>query len=346
MFTPLSKVRAESTTVVVGTLSTTPRGPVVDVEYNLRGRAGKGALLVRESPDGRVFVPVGKTAKNRVVAFIDAQNRLRWIGRLLAGPSLEKGVLELRGFFDFNAHLVGPGVMTLMQLMEFLAHGTMHQRFRATLSFPDGRGGLRRSGRQVIVDYAPLTRKVSGLRGLRAACLDHPSLMPPNWGKFRLHLYCRGSLRRLVLTGRVSGINPRGDILVDAVPTEPVLNAGELDRYLRNPGFTKVARTIRVTTASGTTWTWHWGRGLVDAGGRMHRLRGMSVSSQSRAGKIIHIDSYRFDGIVLAVPSKTNQLAAHLTLIQRANARQGCTVTHGGKRERCTLRPGTAVWRR
>lgn len=54
-------------------------------------------------------------------------------------------MLELEGFFDFNAHIVSPGILLLVQLQRYLKTGQLEQKFHATLAVPDGKGGLRPS---------------------------------------------------------------------------------------------------------------------------------------------------------------------------------------------------------
>ena len=96
MVTDLATIRAEAKTSVGGTLRSDKSGLSIEVEYAIRGNAAKGPMTVNDSPDGHVFVDLDPN-KNRVVSFVDDKKRLRWVGRLLAGPSLEKGVIQLAG---------------------------------------------------------------------------------------------------------------------------------------------------------------------------------------------------------------------------------------------------------
>ncbi len=129
MLTNLATIKAEATLIVVGTVKRRTSGLSIDVDYAVRGKAKKGVLAVKESPNGHVFVDIDPN-KNRVIGFIDGKNRLRWVGRLVAGSSLEEGVIRLEGFFDFNAHIVRPGVMTLSQLEDYLKSDKLVQTFR------------------------------------------------------------------------------------------------------------------------------------------------------------------------------------------------------------------------
>src|SRR5262252_3458309 len=127
MYTKLDTIRASGAVVVVGVVHADAHGMSIDVDRVIRGPASIGTMSLKESPDGHVNVS-GK----RVVAFVDA-GALRWVGELIAGPAIESGVLRLRGFFDFNAHIVSPGVMSLAELEVFLQTGKLDQVFAATL---------------------------------------------------------------------------------------------------------------------------------------------------------------------------------------------------------------------
>lgn len=310
MFTKLAKVRAEAKQVVVGTVSSTKRGLFINVEYTLRGTAGKGRMKVRRSPDGHVWVPVGK--KPRVVAFIDQQHRFRWIGKLLAGPSLERGVLRLEGFFDFNAHIVGPGTMTLTQLQHYLVHGTLNQRYRASIVVPDGKGGLARSKHSVTLDFDPFKRKVALVKGGRWPCLNNPSLSV-SW-RFSLHFYCRFRDRRLTLTGRITGKAKSGVILADVSPTNPILYSAELDRFLKTAKPNHVSQVLRVSVANGMRLRWIVGKGLMGArGAKLHKSTGTSVSSTRKGNVTVRTESFRFRGIMITVKGGKHRTSNHFS---------------------------------
>lgn len=343
MFTKLSDVRAKSAQVVVGTVTTSKAGPTIDVEYSLRGNAPKGPMKVGRSPDGHVWVPQGKPP--RVVAFIDKQNRFRWIGKLIAGPTLETGVIRVEGFFDFNAHLVGPGVMTLSQLHKYLTYGgTMHQRFRATLAFPDGKGGLRRTRRTITVDYDPFKR-TTVVRGPRWPCLRNASLMPPSWGRFSVRFYCRHSNRRLVLEGPITGKHKSGVILAEVTPSGPVLYEREFNRYVGSAKHTQVRRVVRID-AGKRSWRWVVDKGIYDAVGRLHKATGSSTSGSSTGSAYVATYTYRFGAITVRVRINKRQRGNHrVRFLQWADANKPCTIRVGGQTLACRLRSAPPIWR-
>jgi len=195
MYTDFATIRASAVIIALGTVHQIagPNGKAlvtVDVDKPIRGNVTRGPLAVKESPDGMITVD-----NERVVAFVDGNGALRWVGRLIAGASLETGVIELQGFFDFNAHLVHPGVMTLAQMQSFLATGTLDQTFDATLAFRDGRGGFARSARTLTVRYSPITRALQ-LSSSTPVCLAANSLFSLDWGRFDLGSRTRARARK------------------------------------------------------------------------------------------------------------------------------------------------------
>src|SRR5205823_5913474 len=98
MHTDFATIRKDAASIVVGTVRVSATGDVtIDVDKVVRGPAVSGTIKVKPSPDGHLSV-----SNERVVAFITAANELRWIGQKVAGATIETGVLQLKGFFDFN----------------------------------------------------------------------------------------------------------------------------------------------------------------------------------------------------------------------------------------------------
>src|SRR5512142_829781 len=98
MSTDFATIRANAAIVALGTVHQAV-GPnntaliTVDVDKTIRGTAARGPLAVKESPDGHIDLD-----NERVVAIVDNAGALRWIGTLVAGSSLETGVIQFRGF--------------------------------------------------------------------------------------------------------------------------------------------------------------------------------------------------------------------------------------------------------
>lgn len=303
MYTDFATIRAQASIVALGTVRQTaaPNGTyalTVDVDRTLRGAAALGPLPVKESPDGHVTVD-----HERVVAIIDRAGALRWVGRLVAGASLEAGVLRFQGFFDENAHLVRPGLMTLADMQRLFATGQLDQTFDATLAFRDGRGGLARSSRTLTIEYARVTRALH-VSGSTPACLRPGSLFGLDWGAFELgfddacpSLAPNAAARSLELEGRFTGVDPRtGHIQVELVPSRPFLSEAEYATFSTDGAIATMTSVVSVALSDGTTWTWRVGKDLVDPRGAAHAAGGVSSWTRVVAGKEVSGATYDFAG--------------------------------------------------
>jgi hypothetical protein len=118
MLTSLDEVLAQSTDIVIATYV----GPVGSTDaWQASGSRLRIERALRGSLRGEIVAGVGTghadlRAGTRVVAFLDAQRAWSFIGESSAGRRLEDTV-NLRGFYDFNAHIVTPSLMTLDELV-------------------------------------------------------------------------------------------------------------------------------------------------------------------------------------------------------------------------------------
>lgn len=365
MSTDLATVRSDATTIVLGTVrwvsvptpgagvtATAKYSLMITVDATLRGTA-PAVLAVDESPDGHVTVD-----GERVVAFVDAKNRLRWVGRKIAGPDLEHGVLQLSGFFDFNAHLVRPSMMTLPQLKGYLATGNLHTNVAATIAFPDGHGGLRPSTRHLGLDWDPFTR-VGTISGFTPDCLSLNTVFGMEWGKIELVFTdtCHyGTLsRELTLEGEPTGVDASGAITADLVPTRPLLAENEFDPFVTDGHVSDVHRVVRVTLSDGSAWSWRLGDALVDPGGKVRASggAGSSIADKSTAtGHFTVAESYwTFADVTLRLSKTTSTTSGHvdslgndLSIVGAVDAGGWtCSFTRGGTTVPCTLRRDAPV---
>lgn len=354
MSTDLATIRAEATTIVVGVVHLAIPGGVleetIDVDTVVRGTAHPGRMKVLPSPDGTVDVDGA-----RVVAFVDAKGRLRWVGVPVAGPSVEDGVLLLHGFLDQNAHLVSPGLMSLAQLRGYLATGRLEQTYRVTLAFPDGHGGLQRSARSLLVRYDPIARRMPPVvTGFAAVCLAPFWVSGLERGRLELSFSdacehrpgARG--HALELEGRASGLDPAtGDIEFVVTPTRPLLDASELDAFLHDPWVVDVRRNVRVQLSDGTAWTLRVGAGIVDPSGAVHAGTTAGFSSNGHDAW----DEYGFDGGSILVVSPTARTVASagdplgfVQLVDSGRVTRCLFARPGAPVVTCTLRSEPPLW--
>jgi hypothetical protein len=351
MYTDFATIRTSATIIALGTVHQIagPNGTAsitVDIDKTIRGTAARGPLAVKESPDGHITVD-----NQRVVAFVDNNGALRWVGTLVAGASLETGVIQLQGFFDFNAHLVHPGLMTLAQMQTFLATGALDQTFDATLAFRDGHGGFARSARTLTVQYAPLTRALH-VSGSTPVCLAPNSLFSLDWQRFDLHFtdtcpsaQANAASRGLELDGKFTGVDAAtGHIQVELVPTRPLMTEAEYTMFASDPHIADMTNVAGIALSDGTSWTWRIEKDIVDPSGKAHAAGGVSMSSQMVAGKTVSRDEYDFDGgvkIILSPGAGSGSPGGNprgiVTLVD-SRTLGSCTFTQRGQADRtCTL---------
>jgi hypothetical protein len=264
MVTDLPTVRRDAATIVVGTVTSVSSGTAtLNVDAALRGTKPASAIKMG-APTARHEGLLGQ----RVVAFADANNELRWYGHTIAGPDLEHGVLLLAGFYDFNAHFVTPGMMTFPQLTGYLATGVFPSRtFVGTVGFPDGHGGIAPSSKHFVVHVAG--NGATKVTGFALSCLAPPtSLFGLDWGDFTLSFEdtCAksGPSRSLRLSGATTGVDAAGNITVLVSPAAPILTQSEYDTFAADGAIADVRRTVRFTAPNGTAWSWSVDDTLTD----------------------------------------------------------------------------------
>ena len=293
MYTDFATIRTSAVTIAFGTVrqAAAPNGTAVitlDVDKVVRGTVTRGPLAVKESPDGIITVN-----NERVIAFVDGNGALRWVGRLVAGASLETGVIQLQGFFDFNAHLVHPGLMTFAQLQTMLATGLLDQTFDATLAFRDGHGGFARSARTLTIQFAPLARTLHVI-GSTPVCLSPNALFGLDWKSFELRFTdtCQtatGASRSLDLDGKYTGVDAAtGHIQVELVPTRPLMTEAEYATFSADGAIADMTSVVGIALSDGTSWTWRVEKDVVDPSGKAHAAGSVGMS--------LNGDEYDFDG--------------------------------------------------
>jgi hypothetical protein len=233
MHTPLDAILKTATTIVIAKLEPIAGKPheatsyTLTVERALRGTAKPGPLVVKPSRHGHAYLAAG----TRVLAFIDAKSEWLAFGVAFAGPSLEDGVIRLAGFYDHNAHLVSPGVVTLSELEGLVAKGTpMKWRFKGPVMVAS-KTGLVASKIQLTADLQ--TGTVTGWPTL-AGFPAKPVMYVGSWeGRDLSITYRAASDRPLELEARALGKLLDGTIAVELHVREPdALTEADLMRYV------------------------------------------------------------------------------------------------------------------
>lgn len=347
MHTDFGTIRKDATSIVIGTVHVTPTGDItVDVDKVVRGPAVSGTIKVKPSPDGHLDF-----SDERVVAFLTSANELRWVGRKVAGPTIENGVLGMKGFFDFNAHLVSPGTMTLAQMSTLLSTGALSQTFAITLAFPDGKGGHKASAKKMNLVYDPIARKGSA-PGFSAACLDLGSVFGMEWGRIELSFNdtCprKGNdSRSLRLEGKATGVDAAGNITAELEPADPVLSEPEYDTFVADGSILDVVRVVKLGLADGTSWSWQIDKGLADPSGKLRPAGGWGSSYEQKGGVNISTQTFEFADAKVVLGTSANIGGNNLSLLSAIDSGvfTSCQLLRKGLAPAtCTAKQGAPIW--
>ncbi len=153
---------------------------------------------------------------------------------------MDKAVLAVRGFYDSNAHLVYPGLVTLEQLRSYIKDGSLVYRFRGEIYFPQlGKadwkaGSLSISGRYDVTNKRVAVKGLPQLKGFPAQPEVH---VQPGFGSGRGEInlvYERGLTRQLELMGNVERLDRRSGVYLVrfAVSHPEILTENAFKEYL------------------------------------------------------------------------------------------------------------------
>jgi hypothetical protein len=340
MSTDLATLRSSAATIVIGTAHYDPvTGYRIDVDTTIKGTAKPGLpILVTSARNESIAVPDG----TRLVALIDSSNQFRWAAEKVAGTTIENGVLRLHGFFDFNAHIVNPSIVTLAQLKTAITTGALVQTYDVGIAFFDGHGGTKVSAKHFSLLYDAITAKGTAV-GFTGACLDLTYSWGFDWGDPELVFddTCpkksgNGPSRSMHLRGKPTGVDAAGNIQLEIVPNNPQMSEVEYDTFVADSSIAKFVSILDVKLADGTVWKWKVDEGLVDPTGKEHAVGGWSSSFEQKGSVSVSKETQDFGGIQIALTQNGNSrplveaidagVITSCTLIRKSPA--PCTITH------------------
>lgn len=254
MYTPLSEAIASSAYVMIAIYLGQRRLSIT--------RSLRGGLI------GEVQVGLGSghpdvTPGTAVVAFLDAQKAWHFVAEIPPGLTPAEAPLRLRGFYDFNAHLVGPGLLTLASLEAMLAWGAAPEwRLRGPLLVlaPDGREVVASSITLAVRAGGGMATTVVGLPG--GVGLPAPSAVIGGWRDVSVSF--RGDVARsLELEGSVERVDASGAIVTRFRVVEPwqLFREADIRAYLDDADAVHPYWPFAVRFDTGEVWTGAFGEG-------------------------------------------------------------------------------------
>ena len=262
MFTPLTEVYAKTETIVIARMKLSEQpaklGPaVIHVEEVLHGVSKIGKREVGVC-GGHAGVP----QQQPFVGFLDESGGLCFIATPMNGGDVREDVLQVQGFYDFNAHLVGPSMATVPQIRSALAGKPHTFTFRGALHVVDTKtGGLAPTKHEISVrcfytiEKGCETSKVEGLEWIED--FPEPSFGLSAWDPI-VHLSYRGSWPRpLEIQGHIGGWDAkRKEHTVRFEATMPdLLTSEQLETYLKDPKLSHAVWHYTLTLSDGTAWS-------------------------------------------------------------------------------------------
>jgi len=168
-----------------------------------------------------------------VLAFLEEGGVWTFYAPLAAGP-VRRQALRLEGFYDYNAHLVRPNLISLADLERRLADpkATSKRRFRGPLRFLNAKGTALEDGPRLDLSVEGKRAEVSGLD---SASLTGETAARLSWGFGPdVELSVGSKERSLTLQARVSGVASDGSFEAAFYVTRPALiTRGLYDEWCR-----------------------------------------------------------------------------------------------------------------
>jgi hypothetical protein len=242
--TDFKDVIAQSATIAIVTLLDLPsRSPILaksrsfmatlDVLKVLKGNLKPGTQKVR-------FADYPHGAAGEFVAFIDKAGIWKFTAAPLNATSVESDVLVISGFYDWNAHFVTPGFLTLAQLKTYLKDGSLLYTFRGHVWFPQpGKPSWKPSALRIDGTYNAVSNSAhvigfDKLAGFPAEPKVHLTSFFPRKGACLDLEYSRRGDRPLEIMGNVEGVDQKSRAILArfAITSPDVLTKASLDDYL------------------------------------------------------------------------------------------------------------------
>lgn len=248
----------------------------------LRGNL-RGTVTVRPG-DGSVALAPNTT----VVAFLDQQRAFRYYAAVPRGTPVAAAPLWVHGFYDFNAHIVSPGLLTLRSLEARLAGQPGDLHLRGPIFAFDARGAITQTSIVVALARERGRAEVTGLPS--TAGLPAPSALLGGTHESASIVWSTGYPRPFALQATVESVDPSGVLVTRFHVTSPeyLFRESDIRAYLSNEDHAYPLWSFRVRFADRAQTVWSGTIGedyngsprYRDASGREHRWSTFSLRNQ------------------------------------------------------------------
>lgn len=212
------------------------------------------------------------------IAFINKNGNFEWVGTVGEGKDLEKDLLYIRGFYDYNAYMVTPSAVDLGQIQEYIqdqkftgkAEGYLHFFSKTTKQ-------LEASKIHFSMDYQyPYEEGKSNFKAVGLDIVDFPKT--PQVGMGGKIVYEPNLVRPLVIEGDVIAWNSKTKTKTYRYWVEEPEELLEeyFYQYLETPAFGPAYYKIKIETDQGENYTFVY----HEEGGRIGYLESFGVKGK------------------------------------------------------------------
>lgn len=264
LFIYLHEMMEQSKTIVVaeflgnadGTTDTDwmPRSVKLKVQEVLKGEVTENEITV-DPAQGTIYLETGNT----YLAFINAQNEFEWYGHALNGGNLKEDVLMLEGFYDYNAYLVSPGVVSYTNVVQYIAEEQMTGTVTGNIHFFNPRSRqMEPSDMSITVNYTYTARSgvISSVSQENIPLTDFETATAylGSWDPVISVYYEENLVRPFKLEGELTGVDGSDFTAIFWVEAPEELNENELRQYLQDPALGPPVYQIQIDSDNGETY--------------------------------------------------------------------------------------------
>ncbi|MBL8684534.1 MAG: hypothetical protein JNK05_35495 [Myxococcales bacterium] len=249
----------------------------------LRGNL-RGTVTVLPG-DGSVALAPNTT----VVAFLDRQRAFRYYAAVPRGMTVATAPLWVHGFYDFNAHIVSPGLLTLRSLEARLAGQPGDLHLRGPIMALDAQGAITQTS--MTVDVLAPERGRTEVTGLPStAGLPAPSALLGGIHDEASVVWSTGYPRPFALHATIESVDASGVLVTRFHVTSPeyLFRERDIRAYLSDDdhAYPLWSFRVRFSDRAQTAWSGTIGEDyngsprFRDASGREQRWSSFSLRNQ------------------------------------------------------------------
>lgn len=216
LFIYFNEMMNKSSLIVMGTyLGCDGKNPYESFHYYflakevVKGKISKDTLVFQRA-QGAVYLETGK----EYVAFINQDNGFEWVGSDKVGKKItDESLLFLEGFYDYNAYLVSPSMVSYAQLKDYVTTSTFNGSMYGDVHFFNTHEKkMKPSTIHLEIKYSYSKGQLSSdisLEGIKLNDFNKsPAFSLPCWDDIISVVYEPNLVRPLTFNGKLNNLHP------------------------------------------------------------------------------------------------------------------------------------------